>query len=91
MNLYEIFGRLVITHHDLEDILKQLGSIVDKIGSALQSGQDVLNDTLKDQSYGSMILTKLLMLTTITNEYSSIGLEISRIEREEESNDGQEI
>lgn len=66
MNIFEIIGRLLITHNQSEDIYANIGSIIDKIILDTKAEKDDL-ESYKEQL--ASLLINLQLLETNVKEY----------------------
>ena len=69
MEKFEIFGRLVVAHHNLEDAMLQCSKMLDKVGIMLQNSEEEFVEDSISHSIPVSYLSKASEVRKCADEY----------------------
>ena len=72
MEKFEIFGRLVVAHHNLEDAMLQCSKMLDKVGIMLQNSEETFVEDSISYSIPVSYLSKVSEVRRCVDEYARV-------------------
>lgn len=83
--LYEYFGRIVLTHHDIDDEVRNIGKSVSNLGDQIRSNIENVNVV----SIAKQMNIELTLLSHDVDQYKMLITELLSLSTESE--DGEKI
>lgn len=69
---YKLFGELTMSHRDCEDVLVEIGKLVDSVANQVQKDPDILEEMLEDTSVLKDISLRLRAEEQYIQKYKDI-------------------